>query len=120
VPLELASSVTLIVLFSFRIITNATSIMTIRNTDAPPIMPPSSGFVSPLLEVAELVGNVFGMAVLVTGMADSLATTPPNKVVVGAPTTVSEVMVVVMVRTTEFESVVLIVSVTVNVTGAVE
>lgn len=121
VALELASSVTLIALFNFLRMKKVAIMMTSKKTEAPPMMPPSSGFVSPLLAIEVDVGDVFAMGVLVTGTADILETTPPTTatVVVGAPTMVSEVIVVMIVYTTELESVVFVVSVTVNVTGSV-
>jgi hypothetical protein len=121
VALELAASVTFIALFNLLRMKNAATMMTIKKNDAPPMIPPSSGVVRPPLAADVAVGDVFGIGVSVTGTADILEmTAPPSTVVVGAPTTVSEVIVVVIVCTIEFESVLFVVWVIVNVTGSVE
>lgn len=115
--LELASSATLMVLFSRLMISHVARMNITRRNTAPPIIPPSSAVGSPPPGAEVEVGDVFAIGVSVTGIAATLGTTDPEvaTVVVGAPITVWVVIVVKIMDLSPTESVVVKDSVTMNV-----
>lgn len=115
---EFAACVALMALLSLRRMRRAAIISTSKREIAPPMIPPSSGLVRPLVGEVEAVGDVLAIG---AGIPDSLGTLLriTGTVVDGAPITVSEIIFVVIVCTSEFASVDLDVCVSVIVSGSV-